>query len=210
MNFLRPSRLAWLGSRRCLLCDDLLSDAAHRCCPDCWQELPWRQQTLQLPQLQVHVACAYQWPMDRLIHLFKYQAELHWLPLLGAVLTQVPLPAAEVILPVPLSAQRLRERGYNQCQLLAQCLSQALDLPIWHGVQRIRHTERQQQLDAQQRQRNLRHAFAMTPDAGPLPASVLLLDDVLTTGSTLSELARLLRQQGVSEVHALVLASEHR
>jgi ComF family protein len=191
----------------CPLCQSQPTTAPLPCCSACWQDLPWRQQNLQLPDIPVRVACAYQWPLDRLIHLFKYQEQLQFLPVLTAILATQPRPAVTAIAAVPLSAQRLRERGYNQCQLLAQQLSRHWGIPLWSGLQRIRHTDRQQQLNAQQRLHNLSDAFAFT-DPPTAPARILLIDDVLTTGSTLSELARLLSRHGIA-AEGLVLASNH-
>ncbi len=198
---------AW--PRRCLLCEDGPADVHSGCCALCWQGVPWRQQTLHLSALSVHAVAHYQWPVDRLIHLYKYQSQLQFLPVLVALLATFAPPSVAAIAPVPLAPERLRERGFDQCALLAHALASHWGLPVWRGLRRIRHTARQQQLSASARQHNLQGAFAIDPQQCP-PDRVLLLDDVLTTGSTLIELSGLLHQHGVTHVHALVLASNHR
>ena len=121
---------------------------------------------------------------------------------------------------VPLHKERLRERGYNQAGLLAQQLASALDRPDWSGMLvRKRATERQsEQNSCSERRLNITDAFGLVewggfseilgerPQTG-LP--ILLVDDILTTGATLSEAARPLREQGFS-VNGLVVSSDHR
>ncbi len=115
-----------------------------------------------------------------------------------------PLPAA--LLCVPLHESRLRERGYNQALELAKPLARALHLPLHpHALRRIRSTQAQSGLDARARRRNLRGAFEIDP-AQTLPTHVALLDDVMTTGSTLRECARVLRKAGVQRVDVWALA----
>ncbi|MGB2788995.1 MAG: ComF family protein, partial [Dokdonella sp.] len=113
-------------------------------------------------------------------------------------------PAA--LLCVPLHESRLRERGYNQALELAKPLARALHWPRHpHALRRIRSTQAQSGLDARARRRNLRGAFEVDP-AQTLPTHVALLDDVMTTGSTLRECARVLRKAGVQRVDVWALA----
>jgi len=105
---------------------------------------------------------------------------------------------------------RLRERGYNQALLIAQQLGAALGIPVLPNLlQRVRHTAAQQGLNAKQRKRNLRGAFALAPNALDLGySSVVIIDDVVTTMSTVAELARLLHKHSHTElqVHVWCLA----
>jgi ComF family protein len=114
------------------------------------------------------------------------------------------LPA--LILPVPLHRARLRRRGYNQALELARPLGRALDVPVRHDLLlRPRATVAQSELDAPARRRNVRGAFVLRPDAS-LPEHVAILDDVMTTGTTLAECARVLRRAGVRRIDAWALA----
>jgi ComF family protein len=111
----------------------------------------------------------------------------------------------EALIVVPLHDARLRERGYNQALELAQPLSRALRLNLCDVLMRTRQTTAQTGLDAVQRRRNLRGAFAVREGVA-LPPHVALFDDVMTTGSTLRECARVLRRAGVARVDVWALA----
>jgi ComF family protein len=124
--------------------------------------------------------------------------------LLNAYLEQHPLPA-DAVIPVPLHRKRLRERGFNQSELLARQLSRQSGLPVLtEGLARGRHTQQQAHLDMQGRQENVRDAFVWCGPTAP-PDRVLLLDDVLTTGATIGACAQTLRAAGTREVRALAL-----
>lgn len=117
--------------------------------------------------------------------------------------------APSVIMPVPLSAARLRERGYNQAWLLARRLAGQLGLPAWHdALVRRKDTPRLMTLDADERLRHIRHAFAISPRHRPLLQGrhVAVVDDVLTTGATLNEIANTLWEAGAREVSVWVAA----
>ncbi len=126
-----------------------------------------------------------------------------------AVPTRLRAGAPTVLMPVPLSPQRLRERGYNQAGLLAHHLSRALGVPVQHdGLLRRRHTERLMQMDAAEREAHIRRAFAVNPASlkHVQRRHVAVVDDVLTSGATLNEIARTLWQAGAAEVSVWVVA----
>lgn len=156
----------------------------------------------------------YQAPLDLLELRFKFSGQLA----AGAALAELfiararalQLPAVEGAMPllacVPLHPRRLRQRGYNQALELARPLARALQLPLAPRLlRRTRATAPQTGLDARQRRRNLRGAFAVC-SAAPLPDHVILVDDVMTTGATLHECARVLHAAGVARVDAWALA----
>jgi len=110
-------------------------------------------------------------------------------------------------LAVPLAKDRLRERGFNQAELLAGWLAQALQLPLCRrALRRTRATPAQQELDAKTRQRNLHGAFALADGFVARGLHLALVDDVLTTGATAGEIAHLLRQNGAARVDVYCLA----
>ena len=149
----------------------------------------------------------YAWPLDRLETRFKFGRDLA----AGRALAQLwrhenPRALPQLILPVPLHRHRLRQRGYNQALELARPLARSLRIPYrWDVLHRTRHTDAQTSLTAIERRRNLRNAFALRKDA-QLPAHVVLLDDVFTTGTTLDECARVLKRAGVERVDVWALA----
>jgi ComF family protein len=112
----------------------------------------------------------------------------------------------DVIVPVPLHPARERERGFNQASLLAELLSKQTSIRCRPLLQRIRYTTTQTALDRSERMENLHNAFRLRKKADVRGLRVLLIDDVLTTGSTLSECARVLKRAGAISVHAATAA----
>ena len=152
----------------------------------------------------------YDEPVKTLIHRLKYQGATACLPSLARLLASRPLPAcfadADLILPVPLHEKRLAERGFNQAQLLAQAFFPRDPRLQRDLLRRERATAPQTGMGGRERRRNLRNAFAVADKTTVLGKSVLLVDDVFTTGSTVNECARTLKKAGASEVLALTLA----
>ena len=147
-----------------------------------------------------------------LIHRYKYQRALWFDPLFAELLAdhaQPQLPASDwdLIVPVPLHPLKHREREFNQAERLADHLGRATGLPVDRvTLRRTACTRTQTTLTRSERAANMRHAFEATR---PLPRGcrrVILIDDVLTTGSTLSECARALRRVGAEDVCAWTLA----
>lgn len=194
---------------RCVLCHLHEAIDTHQMCQGCHSDLSWRGTTLSVQGLSIQVAFAYQWPLDRLIHLYKYQARLELLPIFQYGLMQLQRPPVDALLAVPLSPARLRERGFNQSHELAKRMAYYWDIPLLTGVSR-RDGLRQKGLSRGERLQNLDHAFVFEPNQmKTLPRRIALIDDVLTTGSTLLSLAAYLRAEGVDEVMGLVVASQH-
>jgi ComF family protein len=114
---------------------------------------------------------------------------------------------ADLIVPVPLHAKRLRWRGFNQSLLLARQVSRAYGLPVDPFVlQRRKETAAQTQLPEDDRRRNVRGAFALHPDKSVKDRTILLIDDVYTSGATVNECSRTLKRAGAKEVYVLTLA----
>ena len=121
---------------------------------------------------------------------------------------QPPLNGADVIVPVPLHSERERERGYNQAAVLAREVARATRLPIEESVlfRRI-HTERHRAgMDAKARRESVAGAFEVRQPKPIAGRRVLLIDDVFTTGSTVSECAKVLKTAGASDVYVLTIA----
>ncbi|HYY13779.1 MAG TPA: ComF family protein [Chthoniobacterales bacterium] len=143
---------------------------------------------------------------------FKYGRQTHLRHLVGrwliAALEDERLRslAFDIIVPVPLHPARERERGFNQSALIAELLSARIELPNKPLLERTRYTTTQTAFDRAERIQNLRGAFRLRKTAGVRGLRVLLVDDVLTTGSTLSECARVLKIAGARSVHAATAA----
>ena len=218
--------LAWLFALRCLVCGEPGANGRDLCtdclaalprqgpaCPRCALPMPHPGtcgECLQRPPPldAAHAAFDYAFPLDRLLPRLKFHRDFA----AGRVLAQcmaeryVSLPRPDALLPVPLHPQRLRERGFNQSVELACPLARAWNLPLLlDAVVRVRHQQAAQAgLRRAQRLRNLRGAFVARQRLDG--AHVLVVDDVMTTGTTLDVLARCLKAAGAARVSNLVVA----
>lgn len=187
---------------RCRLCALPLADAAD-VCGACLREPP--------PLDACYAAVAYAYPWSGLLGRFKFGAEPGWAEALAQRMAAVPgvreeLQRADLVLPMPLAPRRLAERGFNQALLLARAV--APHQAEAHLLLRLRETGSQTALDRKARQANVRDAFAVEPlRARALHGtSVVLVDDVMTSGASLHAAAETLRAAGARRVAALVLA----
>ena len=115
-------------------------------------------------------------------------------------------PPVAALVPVPLHPRRRRERGFNQAESLCRLLGKRTGLPTWNALRRVRFTEPQARLGRDERLENLRGAFATARRRPVSGAHLLLVDDVFTTGTTVDECARTLRQAGAASVRVLTVA----
>jgi ComF family protein len=147
-------------------------------------------------------------PLKALLQRYKYHRDPGLAPTLGALLAQrAPLaPAAyDLIIPVPLHISRLRWRGFNQAQLLAQPFAKARPIDPF-SLARVRATRPQVDLHESERRRNVAGAFRVTRPERIEGQRILLIDDVFTTGATVDECSDVLRLAGAHSVDVLVLA----
>ncbi|MDP1673066.1 MAG: ComF family protein [Burkholderiales bacterium] len=207
----------------CLLCGTVAERAGL--CGGCVRDLPWldaavcRSCAHPLPEPglcgrciadpphydQVIAACRYAYPLDALIQSYKYRGRLAAASTLAALLAGRIRSRPDLIVPMPLAAQRLRERGFNQALELARIIGRQLNAPVDAGLCiKSRDTAPQTRLPWKARRKNIRGAFVVL---GSLEGChVAVVDDVLTTGATLSELARNLKRAGAARVTGYVVA----
>jgi ComF family protein len=146
------------------------------------------------------------------LHALKFDGRRSMARPLGALLAEsedlgVPRPAIDLLVPVPLHRARRAERGFNQAELLARELGRAWSVPVAADVlARARATRPQTELGGTERRRNVRGAFALARPERVAGRHVLLIDDVLTTGTTVAECARAVRAAGASAVGVLTVA----
>lgn len=224
--------LNWLLPNHCYLCGDASDDLL--CC-GCMGDLPINGPSCHCCALPVAEAVVpsedgewlcgeclsepkpftltlaafhYSHPIDFLINRFKHQRHFrcgehlsrYLLPLIDDHYYQLP----DALLPVPLHWMRNWTRGFNQCDVIAQQLHHHLQIPVLHCCRRIKRNPRQQGSKRKLRLRNLRQAFSVQGDiAGQ---HIAILDDVMTTGATVTELARCLLKAGAARVDVWVLA----
>jgi ComF family protein len=140
---------------------------------------------------------------------FKYGRDVTLAPVLGALLVErCPLPVDhDLLIPVPLDLERLRWRGFNQALALGRILAARRHRPLHPmALRRCRITPPQVGLNEAERRRNIAGAFAVRDRAAVRGRTILLVDDVMTTGATVDECAKTLRRAGARRVDVLVLA----
>lgn len=192
----------------CAQCEAELPRLERPLCPRCALESPGGaicgRCLSQSPAYDAtHAALAYDFPADTLVHALKFRGELALAPLLAGLLAdKLRGDRVDHVVPVPLSAERLRRRGYNQAVEIARHLRKdALELAL---CERTRDAPPQIELPYAERQRNVRGAFRCT--RALIGARVAVVDDVMTTGATLDEMARTLKAAGAMHVVNWVVA----
>jgi ComF family protein len=217
---LAPSRCAvcgaWPAGPVCTACTQRFARAVARCgrcalpvpagvaeCGTCLRDPP--------PLARCHAAVAYAYPWSQLVTRFKFQGQPGWAASLAGLLLRTPgvaetLRAADFVVPLPLSPQRLAARGFNQAMELARRLAPTKVEP--RLLLRLRDTPAQSALPRARRLANVRGAFGPDPlRAGALRGRrVALVDDVMTSGASLFAAARALKEAGASSVDAIVFA----
>jgi ComF family protein len=215
-----PSRCAicgaWPASALCPACIARFATPQPRCrrcalpvppgisiCGGCVREAP--------PLDACYAAVSYGYPWSGLVARFKFQGEPGWAGSLAGLMRGVPqveheLAAADIVLPMPLAATRLAERGFNQALQLARELAPAKTASSL--LLRVRNTGTQAALDKAARQANVKGAFGIEPlrHAELRGKAVLLVDDVMTSGASLHAAAQAVREAGAARVSAVVLA----
>ena len=179
----------------------LTGEGATALCRDCRAAPP--------PLVQMRAPLRYAEPTSRLIHRLKYEGQFALArPLAGALIAGWPAwrPAPDLIVPIPLHPRRRRRRGYNQSELLARPLAEAVGVACSAtALRRTRHTAPQVGLGPEARAANVQGAFDAAAEevAG---RTILLIDDVLTTGATMTAAAAALLAVGAASVSAYCLA----
>ncbi|WP_432720849.1 ComF family protein [Jeongeupia wiesaeckerbachi] len=196
----------------CNSCDAALPRLPANCCPRC--ALPTLDGGLcggclaHPPRFDAsHAALRYTGDAAHLITAGKYAGRWSlWRALAGLLAVRLPAePDIDLIVPMPLHAHRLRERGFNQSAELASVLARHAGRPLRHDLlERVRDTGQQSRLSLVERRRNLKGAFAASADVRGLRIAVV--DDVMTSGLTLDTVAATLKRAGAVQVEAWVLA----
>jgi ComF family protein len=218
---------------QCLLCGDTL--AGELLCENCLFDLPWvarheytcQQCALALPSAADYcghclhnppafsrslIPFAYEFPITPLIHRCKYRRDLTCGKLLGELLKHHILASKvqpDLLIPTPIHWTRRWQRGFNQAEILGQCLAQATGIPFaTRLITRRERTPSQKELTRTERQKNLRKAFFISPSAQQniQGKNIALIDDVVTTTATMRELSQLLIQAGAKDVQVWALA----
>jgi len=209
----------------CLLCG--ATSSTQPLCAGCRAGLPWHRQP-QCPQCAIptpdgqmcgaclqhppafdrtQAALTYAFPIDQMIPRLKYHGQLAIAPVLGACLAEAVehAPRPDRLIAMPLHAIRIRERGFNHATEIARTVARQLGVPLdLDSCRRTRDTPPQMGLKHDARRRNVRGAFTCSGEVQG--QRIALIDDVMTTGTSLDELAATLKQAGAREVSCWVVA----
>ena len=203
----------------------------HGLCNDCLRSLPWHTAP-QCPQCGLlsdglicghclhsapsfdatHALFSYDYPLDRLLQHYKYKESLHLADTFASLLIKNLLDTApnnqaqiDLIMPMPMHNERLKQRGFNQALEIARLISKDKQIKLdFTSCQRIRLTPPQASLPLKERIKNIRGVFECNKNLQGL--NVALVDDVMTTGASLNELAKTLKQAGAAHVECWVIA----
>lgn len=198
------------GRLLCTPCHDELPRLAREHCEQC--ALPITAGTrcgacLAHPPHYDHVCAPYTYafPLDALVQRLKYHSMLAIAPLLGEAIAASLDRRPDVLIPMPLADTRLTERGFNQAQEIARHVARASGIALLpRACRKVRDTAPQAALPWNERAKNMRRAFVCDQDFSG--QHVAVVDDVMTTGATLNELARNLKRAGAVQVTGLVAA----
>jgi ComF family protein len=207
------------GDFLCAACVEALPRADGERCERCWLPLnsvPYCVTCLEHPIVLTGLRSVFRYEargqVGRLIHAYKFGGQSCLAdPLAAQLIESMPVWGidADVIVPVPLTARRRRERGFNQALLIAEGVSRAFEIPVDQALVRVRSGVAQAHSPtAEQRRRNVLGAFALRPGADISGRRALLIDDVATTGATLDACACALIEGGAAAVYGLTIARE--
>jgi ComF family protein len=214
-----PARCLGCGRRGVALCPPcratlpyLDASACQRCAWPSRSAGPCRAcKRIPAALASVRAVCAYEGAARQAVHTLKFRSGRYLAPVLGQLLCEVatrrPLQA-DLVVPVPLAPRRLRDRGYNQAELLAEHVVESVGGTLAARLLEREDRAPQQTLTAVERRTNLRGAFSCANPEAAHGQRILLVDDVMTTGATLGACAEVLVTAGASRVSALVFARD--
>lgn len=217
LDLLYPPACALCGRAGALLCDacrQSLAPADGLRCPTCWLPLPnagrcYNCSTHPLALTALRSVCRYDGPARELVHAFKFRDLSALAEVMAPAMAALVDWPVDIVVPVPLSRGRERERGYNQSHLLAKPIAAALGVPEALALKRTRSGRTQaRSASAEERRANVKGAFAVRSPELVAGRSVLLVDDVATTAATLNACAAALLGAGAAGVSAITFARE--
>ena len=214
MNLLTAA-LDLLFPPKCPFCRRVLKDPRAPLCSKCQPALPWLEKKEAFRKVEHTAGCwsplVYKDAVRDCIHRYKFTPVPAYGQPLGLLVAQCVLDHPEITPDIvtwtPLSRKSLKKRGFDQARLLAETVGEELSLPVESVLEKIRETKQQSLLDTPaERKANALGAYVLRPGVDVTGKKILLVDDVVTSGATLSACARVLKQAGAAEVWCVTLA----
>lgn len=214
--------LRFLFPPKCIFCGSLLPvDVKEEICSSCHKEAPYMPDVFLSPEGEAaqhgceKVIClfSYEGMVKELLTRYKFKDRPSYFRTLSSLLCEKIIRMTksggfDIIISVPLSYERELSRGYNQSRLISGRLAGELGKPeLSRALKRVRHTEMQSRLSKTERKRNIRGAFEVVRPSKIAGKKILIIDDIITTGSTLGECGRVLTEAGAAGVLGAVIAS---
>ena len=196
------TKLKYVSEIHCMKCGKPLQEATKEYCEDCSKK---KHKYIQGKSLYEYKSAA------GMIYRFKYGKRREYAEFLGKEMAEhfssdLKKWGAEMLIPVPIHKIRKKQRGYNQAELLAAELSRQTGIPMKNNlVVRCKKTVPQKMLKDEERQNNLKKAFKIGQNDVKL-STIIIIDDIYTTGSTVNEMADVLRKAGIDKIYVLTLA----
>lgn len=200
---------------RCMLCGESIEENAHGICPECRMKARYEASAIycQMPIAGIDgIVCAgnYARGLKQALCNMKFQSQRVYVQPLAELMIQAwkqrGMPQPTMITCVPISLTRSYRRGFNQSALLAQAISKAWGIPFQETLRRRILSKKQSTLHAQQRRENAAKAFSPRTNVDLSGKQVLLIDDIITTGSTIQACGELLRKMGADKIYVLAAA----
>lgn len=207
-----------LYPRKCPFCQQLVEGDALLC-PQCQRTLPWLTEKAAECKPEFMELCVsplrYKDAVAQSIHRYKFSGRRNYAPAYGQLMAQCVRDhfsqPFDAVCWAPLSRKRLKQRGYDQARLLALAVGEHLDCPVRPMLEKVRDIPAQSGLEEEAaRKANVLGAYGLCPGTDPGGLRLLLVDDVVTSGSTLSECARVLLSAGAAQVCGVTLAQARR
>ena len=200
---------------KCPFCQRILEEPQAPLCPDCQPKLPWLTGRAGERKVDFTAGCcsplAYREQVPEAVRRYKFVGVRAYgkpfAQLMAQCVRDHDLGPVDALTWAPLSQKRLRERGYDQARLLAEYVGKELSIPVCPTLVKTRHTAPQSELEGESARRaNALNAYGLLPGAEVRGKRLLLVDDVVTSGATLSECARMLLLSGAESVWCVTLA----
>lgn len=208
--------LIFPGDHLCPFCKEARVRVPNRACRDCGEFIKIANEEIRLKDTymdQAYYSCSYNRLMRQTLHGFKFQGKSYLYKGLGEILIytmeEMELKdKVDAIIYVPLHSRRMAERGYNQSELLGKYVGENFNLPLLdRHLLKSRYTVEQSKLKKSERASNLQDSFKTAHVEDFKDKDLLLIDDIITTGATMEECARVLKEAGARSIYGLALTS---